>query len=398
MKNVIVVGGSIAGLSAVRALRAKGFDGQITVLDRDPVAPYRKPELSKGILSGRIRPEDIAIEWPADLGAERWHGAATAVDLHRRRLGVEVDRASLQLPFDGLVIASGSEARRHPTYAADAGVHVVRTLADATALADEVALAAAVVVVGGGFLGLEAAASVRHQGKPVTVVEAGPALLGARHGAAMSGAVADLHRAHGVDVRLAETVDDIELVGGRVAAVRLSRSGTIEADLVIWSTGATLDLGWLNGIPAATRDGVLCRPDCSVFGLEGVVAAGDVARLYNQRFNVSMRVEHWTNAIEQGTAAAATLLGRGTPLVSVPYVWSHQFDHKLEMIGCPGVAETSGVVRPDGGGLIVEFRRRSELVGASSLAAGKSLLAPYRAQLMRHGTSRSLQPDPADRR
>lgn len=382
MKNVVVVGSSIAGVSAVRALRAKGYDGAITVVDREPAAPYRKPELSKGILSGRMRAEDIAIAWPDALGAERWLGAeATGLDLHQRRLTVRMDGDQVPLHFDGLVIATGSEPRRHPTHAADAGVHVVRTLADATHLAEQVAQSSSVVVVGGGFLGLEAASSVSHAGKPVTVVESGPALLGGRFGMVMSQAVGALHHANGVDIRLGETVDDIVLVRGRVAAVRLSRSEPIEADLVIWSVGAALDLGWLEGLPSATRDGVLCSPDGAVLGTDGVVAAGDVARSFNTHFNVSLRLEHWTNAIEQGSAAAATLVGQGTAASSVPYVWSHQFDQKFESIGCPSVGRPVEVLDREDDAPVVEFRRGDQLVGACTLGATGALLASYRRQL-----------------
>lgn len=210
---------------------------------------------------------------------------------------------------------------------------MLRTLDDCLALRDHLASAAHVVVIGAGFIGSEVAATARSRGLEVTVLEALPIPLSRALGPRMGTACGGLHADHGVDVRCGVTVDRFE-GNGRVERVVLGDGSVLEADLVVVGVGVTPSTEWLESSGLELADGVVCDETCAT-SAPGVYAAGDVARWFNPLFGTTMRVEHWTNAAEQGTAAARSLLAgaRAAPFAPVPFFWSDQYGTKIQFVG-----------------------------------------------------------------
>ena len=334
-----MVGASLAGLRAAEAMRAEGYDGRLTIVGDELHPPYDRPPLSKELLAGLWEPDRLALT-PADadeLVAEWQLGRrAVGLDLAARTVALDDGR---HLPFDGLVIATGARARTlpgRPDAVALPGVHVLRTLDDCLALrAAFDAGPSRVVVVGAGFIGAEVAATARGRGLDVTLVEALPVPLARVLGDEIGAVCADIHRDHGVDVRLATGVERFD-GAGRVERVVLADGSVIDADVVVVGVGVTPNSDWLvaSGLPVG--DGVLCDATCSV--APGVVAAGDVARWPNETFGEEMRVEHWDNAQSQGAHAARRLLHGPSagPYAPVPWFWSDQYDRKLQLSGRAG--------------------------------------------------------------
>lgn len=345
MEHVVVVGASLAGLRACETLRAEGFTGTVTLVGDEAEVPYDRPPLSKKLLAG---------DWDADRIRLRKADDLASLDL-TMRLGVAasgLDTAAHTLTladgtvvgYDGLLIATGATARRVPGWPTAAeldGVCELRTLSDALQLRDRLVDGARLVVIGAGFIGLEAASTARQRGCHVTVLEGAPAPLIRGLGAEMGAAVASVHARNGVDVRCGVQVAAIEGAGGRVTGVRLADGELVAADAVLVGIGVAPATGWLDGSGLTLRDGVVCDATLHA-GAPGVYAAGDCARWPNRLFephdDVEMRVEHWTNAAEQGAAAAHNLLAaaRGEepmPYAAVPFFWSDQFDSRIQFVG-----------------------------------------------------------------
>ena len=373
----MVVGASLAGLRAAQALRRAGFDGGLVVVGAERHLPYDRPPLSKEVLAGKwdaprtelLHPEDASLEVMWRLGTR-----ASGLDLAARRVQLEDGGA---LPFDGLVIATGAEPRTLPSARGLAGVHVLRTLDDALALRAELDESPRVVVIGAGFIGAEVAATCRGRGLEVALVEALPVPLAHALGPAPGRLLADLHRDHGVDVQLGVGVAGLE-GARRVERVRLADGRALEADVVVVGVGVTPATGWLEGSGLTLRDGVVCDASCAA--APGVVAAGDVARWRNPRFDETMRIEHWTNATEQADAAAATLLAGGgavVPYAPVPFFWSDQYDRKIQFGGLAGPDDETALV--DG---TLEDRRFVLLYGREGKLSG--VLGVNRPRLVMH--------------
>lgn len=345
MEQVIIVGASLAGLQAAQTLRRAEFDGAITMVGDEPHYPYDRPPLSKQYLAGDWDEEKLRLRGAADpeaLGVD-WRLGARATGLDVDQATVTVDGESL--PFDGLVIATGASPRVLPGIELD-GVFALRGLDDARGLrAAFDAGPTRVVVIGAGFIGAEVASTARGRGLDVTMIEAASAPLMRVLDAASGMAVADLHRANGVDVRLGAGVASIDGADGRVQSVVLDDGSVIEADVVVIGIGVTPNTAWLED--AALIDssleidnGVVCDASCAA--APGIVAVGDVARWPNQRFGGALtRVEQWDNAIDQGAHGARTLLSwskgeASTPFAPVPWFWSDQYDRKIQLAGVSG--------------------------------------------------------------
>ncbi len=341
LERVVIVGASLAGMRAAEELRAQGHAGTITVVGDEPHLPYERPPLSKQVLAGTQPAEATAVA-PAtgtldDLDLTWCLGAAaTGLDLAARSVHLA---GGERLPFDGLVIATGASPRRLPGTDHLDGVHTLRTIDDCTAIRAALLQGPRrVAVVGAGFIGAEVAATCRGLGLDVTLIEALPAPVERGLGAEMGAVVADVHRDHGVDVRLGVGVVRIE-GGNRVERVTLTDGTALDVDLVVVGIGVAPNTEWLEGSGLAIDDGVVCDETCSA--APGVVAAGDVATWPNLRFGEKMRVEHWDNAIEMGAHAARRLLGGPgslEPYAPVPWFWSDQYDRKLQLAGraCAG--------------------------------------------------------------
>jgi 3-phenylpropionate/trans-cinnamate dioxygenase ferredoxin reductase subunit len=343
---VVVVGASLAGVRAAEALREGGFDGRLTIVGDEVHRPYDRPPLSKQVLAGAQPPEAAAIDIAEDLDAE-WR-------LGTRATGLDVDaRAVLladgeRLAFDGVVLATGATPRRIAGWPDLTGVHVLRTLDDSIALRADLLAGSPrrLVVVGAGFIGCEVAATARGLGVDVTVVEPLPAPCIRGLGAEMGAFVAEVHRDHGVDLRLERGVAGID-GSDRVERVRLTDGTAVDADVVVVGVGVAPATGWLEGSGLELADGVVCNATCAA--APGVVAAGDLARWPHPAYGELVRVEHWDNAVEQGGHAGRTLLahlagGAGEPYAPVPWFWTDQYDRKLQLTGRPTPDSTVTVV------------------------------------------------------
>jgi 3-phenylpropionate/trans-cinnamate dioxygenase ferredoxin reductase subunit len=375
---IVVVGAALAGLRAVETLRAAGFDGRLVLIGAEEHLPYDRPPLSKELLAGTCEPERIRLREAASYAAldvELLLGTtAAALDIRERTVTVNGSR---RIRYDGLVIATGTRPRTLPFGAYPAGVHTLRTLDDCLAIRRALDADPRVVVVGAGFIGAEVAATCRQRGHAVVLVEPLPGPLFRVLGAEVSGALAALHADHGVDLRLGTGV--VGLRGSdHVEEVVLSDGHTVPADLVVVGVGVTPATEWLTGSGLALDDGVLCDATCAT-AAPNVVAAGDVARWYHPLLGGYLRVEHWTNATEQGEAAALRLLHgeAAAPYAPVPYVWSDQYEVKIQVSGWPAAGDEVAVVH---GALaerrfVVLYGRAGRLVGAVAFNQPRLLLS-----------------------
>lgn len=373
MKRIVVAGASAAGMSAARELRRCGFDGTIQLLDKDAAAPYRRPEVSKSILKG-ADPATIRSPWPNDLGLER-----LTIDLESADFGEQTVRGhdgsrTLTIPYDGLVIATGASARPLPLGRGLTGVHSLRSLSDGVAMRETLTNARRVVIIGGGFIGLEVASVCCELGLQVVVVEAADLPLRPALGQHLSAHLTALHRRRGVEFECRATVVGVDGSGGRVRTVLLADGRELPADAVLVSVGATPTVEWLSRTGIDTTSGISCDRTCTVEGAEGVVAAGDLASWYNPWFGTRMRVEHWTNAVEQGAYAARRLLGRHDPsgFASAPYVWSDQCGLRLQCVGSAAGADEEHEVNRDGERRLMAYGRAGRLIGVSALGMGRA--------------------------
>ena len=343
MAHVVVIGGGQAGASLVAKLRTEGFDGEITLLCEEPVPPYQRPPLSKAYLLGEmeearlyLRPESFY----ADHGiALRLGVRAEAVDTGART----VTAGGAAIRYDHLALVTGSVPRRLPAAIGGAleGVHTVRTLADVDAMAPEFAQGRRVLIVGGGYIGLEAAAVAAKRGLHVTLVEASDRILKRVAAPETSDWFRDLHRAHGVEIR--EGVGLERLHGeSRVTGARLSDGTELELDFVVVGIGIAPASALAEAGGIDCEDGILVD-DRGRTSAPGVWAAGDCARLPFR--GARIRLESVQNAIDQAEAVARNMLGADEPYVPQPWFWSDQYDVHLQIAGL-NMGYDSLVVRP----------------------------------------------------
>ena len=383
-RTIVIVGASLAGLRAAETLRRERYDDRVVLLGAEQHLPYDRPPLSKELLAGEWEPDQIGLRKQPydDLGLElRLGRRATGLDVSARV--VELDDGET-LPFDGLVVATGARPRMLPGTPALEGIFVLRTLDDCLAIRSRLDARPRVVVIGAGFIGSEVAATCRGRGLDVTVLEMLPTPLARAVGPIVGDACGRLHRDHGVDLRCGVTVAGFE-GRDRVERVRLADGSAIEADLVVVGVGVAPETAWLEGRGLALDDGIVCDATC--LAAPGVVAAGDVARWPNPLFDgESMRVEHWTNATEQGVAAARRLLvddsGNAEEFAPVPFVWSDQYDVKIQVVG--SIRGDDDVSVADGSfdehRFVALFGRGGRLVGALGFSRPR-LVMQYRRMI-----------------
>jgi NADPH-dependent 2,4-dienoyl-CoA reductase/sulfur reductase-like enzyme len=394
MDHVVVVGASLAGLRACETLRTDGFAGRITVVGAEPHLPYDRPPLSKKLLAGEWQPDRIALRKPDDmtsLGVE-WRLGVPAVSLDTGDRRVALADGS-DVAYDALVIATGAAVRRLPGQPDLHGVCELRTLDDALDLRARLRPGVQMVVIGAGFIGLEAAATATQVGCTVTVLEAAPSPLARALGDELGAAVAAVHPRHGVDLRCGVQVEAIDGDGTRVTGVRLSGGEVVPADVVLVGIGVAPALGWLDGSGLEVRDGVVCDEYLRT-AAPGVYAAGDCARWLNPLFGDAgeeMRVEHWTNAAEQGAAAARSLLADASgaapePYAAVPFFWSDQFDSRIQFLGRPhGGDEVRVVAGSTDGAFCALYGYAGRLRGVLGVNMPKKVM-PVRRLLLARAT------------
>ncbi|GHF35793.1 3-phenylpropionate/trans-cinnamate dioxygenase ferredoxin reductase subunit [Amycolatopsis bartoniae] len=336
----MIAGASVAGLSVAETLRREGFTGRITMIGEEKHLPYDRPPLSKEILSGKWPRERAWLRQPAAIDALgldlRLGVRATGLDDQARRVRLSDETAA---DYDELVIATGARARRLPGTGGIAGVHVLRTLDDAFALREQLQMAQRLVVVGAGFLGAEAASVATLGGTEVTLVSDIPAPLADVLGPELGSMLLDVHLAHGVKVLAGTGVRELLVDGGRTHGVRLADGRAVHADAVLVAIGSVPTVDWLAGSGVETGNGVVCDRYCQA--APGVWAAGDVASWEHVGFGERLRIEHRTNAAEQGMAVARNILAgdERKPFTPIPYIWSDQYDLKIQIHGLPRGAE-----------------------------------------------------------
>ncbi len=375
-KSIAVVGASLAGLNAAVTLRREGFAGRLVIIGDEPHRPYDRPPLSKEIVRGEWPVEKAALHIDEELTGVEWRLGCRAekLDAATRKIWFSDGGAEV---FDGIVIATGSAPRRLPG-AEMPGVHLLRSLEDAIALRDDLAKPGCkLVIVGGGFIGQEVAASARAIGLHVTMVEqVAPAAHVLGHDIAMI--MADIHRRRGVDVRLGVAAAAFE-GEGRLWRLHLSDGSAIDTDVAVLGIGVIPNTGWLEGSGLNIDNGVICDESC--LAAPGIVAAGDVARWPNNRYGEFRRVEHWDNAVRQGEHAARRLLAEAGgvhpgPYAPVPWFWSDQYGLKLQLVGTPVAHDEVRLVFGSGEEerFVALYRRGDRLTAALGLAATGKLL------------------------
>jgi NADPH-dependent 2,4-dienoyl-CoA reductase/sulfur reductase-like enzyme len=379
-ERIVVVGAGLAGLRAAERLRELSFEGELVIVGSERVAPYHRPALSKQLLMGAMRPNDLMLPAYRDIGA-RWRlGTQAAYLLPRNRI-VRLPGAE-ELHYDGLIIATGVEAKRpNDVPYHDPRIVLMRTLSDALDL--ERALGAhrgPVAVVGGGFTGCEIAASLRHLGREVTIIGRGKNLLGNVLGPQLGEWLTKKHRDHGVDLALGNSVKQWA-PGPDGVALQLSDGSTMVAACVVIAAGTEPCTTWLRGSGLPLDNGVVCEPTCHVVGAEDVVAAGDVAQWPNLRFDeVPRRVEHWLNAVEMGRAAAESLIaGRAAaePFTPMPRFWTEQYGVRIQAGGVPKLGtETISLGRQNAGtGTVVGYVKDGRLMGVVGVDCPAAVLS-----------------------
>lgn len=334
--SVVIVGAAIAGLRAAEMLRFHGFDGSLTLIGAESHLPYDRPPLSKEFLAGDWDDARITL-----TTREHLDEIAVQTRLGERAVRLDVAERTVTLAsggearFEGLVIATGATPRHLPALEGNDGVVTIRRVDDASDLRRRLTVPSPrLAVVGGGFLGMEVAATARKLGAQVTVVEPLATPLARVLGAEIGATVAEMHRDHGVEVRIGTGVEAV--VGdGRVEAVALSDGSELPADVVLVAIGVVPETSWLEGSGLELDDGVVCA--ASLVCAPGIVAAGDLARFPHPLAKRLVRFEHRTSAAETGAHAAQSLLaGEGAePFVTIPYFWSDQFETKIQSIGIP---------------------------------------------------------------
>ncbi|GAA3528494.1 pyridine nucleotide-disulfide oxidoreductase [Aeromicrobium flavum] len=378
-QRVVVVGASMAGLRAAEQLRSAGHAGPITVIGAEDHLPYNRPPLSKDVLAGAD--PATAIELAEKLAFRRRASTAdvefvlgdavVSADLAGRTVTTE---SGSTFAWDGLVVATGLRPRRLSLPGPAAGRHVLRTVDDCFGLRSELATPRRVVVVGAGFIGCEAAATLTKLGHRVTVVEPAGRPMERVLGADLAGAIQRHHEARGIEFRLGTWI--IGCTGeDRVDGVLLGTGEELPADVVIEAAGSVANTEWLDGNGLDLTDGVLTDNHLAVVGAERVVAVGDIARFPNPLFDdVPRRVEHWSIPTDTAKRAAATLVAqlRGeepadTSFAPIPSFWSDQFDLRLQSYGSPALADEHSVEEGDLSGLpagaLIAYRRDGHLVG-----------------------------------
>ncbi|MEU8363880.1 FAD/NAD(P)-binding oxidoreductase [Nonomuraea sp. NPDC048882] len=373
-----MAGASLAGLRAFQALRREGFDGTITLVGAEKYLPYNRPPLSKSMLTGD---DEVTLPGAEEVG-DRWLKGRHAVRLDTSERRLILDDGS-DVRYDGLVIATGARPRRLPD--APEGVYTLRTVEDSLALRAELAAGPGnVVVIGGGFIGGEVASTARALGLGVTLVDASPSPMRNVLGTETARWLAGHHRDNGV-----ELVSETRMTGfdghGRVTGVRLSDGRTLPADLVIAGIGVVPNTDWLDGSGLTVNDGVVCDERLFASGTQDVVAAGDVARWPHSLYGGALiRVEHWSNANDQGAAAALNLLSgpeNAKPFADLPSFATHVHGARVQTAGLPHLADESLVVTggPDEGRFAVAFAKDGTLTGAVAVNAPKDLIRIKRA-------------------
>jgi 3-phenylpropionate/trans-cinnamate dioxygenase ferredoxin reductase subunit len=330
----VVVGASLAGAKAAESLREAGYDGRLVLVGDERDRPYERPPLSKALLKGEKGRDTVFVHdegWYAEHDVDLRLGTAVT-GLHRADRVVELAGGE-RIGYDKVLLTTGSSPRRLDVEGGDLdGIHYLRRLGQAERLRDTLSGGGSIVVVGGGWIGLEVAAAARHHGVEVVLVEPQPTPLYAVLGREVGEVFATLHRDHGVALRTGLGVDAFVGDGGRVTGVRTSDGVVHEAGLVLVGVGIRPNTRLAEGAGLEVDNGVVVDEMLRTAD-PNVYAAGDVANAWNPLLGTRLRVEHWANASNQGKAAGLSMAGRGEPYAKIPYFFTDQYSLSMEYHG-----------------------------------------------------------------
>lgn len=385
--GMVVVGAGECGTRAALALRAAGWDGPVTLVGAEVHAPYERPPLSKdAIVAASLAARPIAGSEGLEGGGIAFRPGVAAVGIDRAGSAVVLDDGR-RVPYRRLLLATGARARPLTVPGADGPqVAVLRSIDDAARIRAALGPGRRLAVIGGGFIGLELAASARRLGAAVTVIEALPRLLSRGVPAEVAAVLAARHAAEGVRLVLEARVTGITREG-----VVLGDGELVQADLILVGIGAAPDTALAEAAGLAVENGIavddrLATSDPSIF------AAGDCAAFLHPGYGRRIRLESWRNAQEQGTLAARNMLGANETVSAVPWFWSDQYDLTLQIAGlAEGAAAT--VRRPVGEGFVLfHLAPDGRLLAASGIGPGNAVAKDIRlAEMM---IARGMRPDP----
>jgi len=334
-KTFVIIGGGLGGAKAAEALRDKGFDGKLILLADEEYLPYERPPLSKDFLAGKKSLGDFTVhdsEWYRKNKIElRTSTEAVAIDPAAHTVTLSDDTS---VRYDKLLLATGSRPRWLTIPGADStGVHYLRKYDDASNLDTALKEGSSLAIVGAGWIGLEVAASARQRGVDVTVVETAKVPLSAAVGDEVGKVFAQLHRDHGVDLRLETEVKEITTEDGKATGLKLGDGSTVTVDRVLIAVGAqpNIELAERAGLPTADGGVLVDASLCS--GNPDIYAVGDIAAAEHPLFEERIRTEHWANALKQPDVAVAGMLGEPGEYQELPYFFTDQYDLGMEYAG-----------------------------------------------------------------
>jgi 3-phenylpropionate/trans-cinnamate dioxygenase ferredoxin reductase subunit len=365
---LVVIGAGQAAAQLAMSLRQGGFGEPITIVGDEPYLPYQRPPLSKKFLSEHRAPDWLFLRpekfWQDHSVTFELGAAVAAVDPARQHVVLKGGR---EIDFRLLAFATGTSARMPPIPGLDqAGVHVVRRIDDVARLRPALDRARRVAIIGGGYIGLEVAAVVRSEGREVIVLEALDRVLKRVTGPDVSAFYTRYHRERGVDVRAGAKILGLE-AAGQGALVHLDPDERLAADLVLVATGARANDEIARAAGIACEDGILVDEQARTSS-PGIYAIGDCTRFPSRRYGRRLRLESVQNAIDQGKAAAASILGAPQPYDPVPWFWSDQYDLKLQMAGISEGCERTDIVGDVAARRFsVEYRRDGRLIAVDAV-------------------------------
>jgi 3-phenylpropionate/trans-cinnamate dioxygenase ferredoxin reductase subunit len=334
-KTFVIVGGGLGGAKAAEALRERGFDGKVVLLADEEHLPYERPPLSKDFLAGKKSLADFTVhdsEWYRDNKIDlRSSTEALAIDPMAHTVTLSDDTS---LHYDKLLLATGSRSRWLSIPGTDStGVHYLRTFGDASNLDTALKEGTSLAVIGAGWIGLEVAASARERGVDVTVVETAKVPLSSALGEEVGKVFAQLHRDHGVDLRLEAEVKEVTTEDGKATGLKLGDGSTITADRVLIAVGAQPNIELAERAGLATEHGGVLVDASLRSSSPDIYAIGDIAAAEHPLFEERIRTEHWANALKQPAVAVAGMLGEPAEYKELPYFFTDQYDLGMEYAG-----------------------------------------------------------------
>ncbi len=393
-RRIAIVGAGQAGLQAAQSLRQAGFDGDLTLVGDEPQAPYQRPPLSKAYLSNEIDADRLELK-PTAFFSENHVTCLFGVGV--QRLDARDNRLSLtdgsMLEYDMVLLTTGSRPRDLPVDGGDLdGVVTLRTVGDVDAMRPMINDGNRAIIVGGGYIGLEVAASLRKLGLHVTVLEAFDRVMARATSEVVSRHYQAMHRKHGVDVALGAGVQRIEK-NAHGLKVHTDQAA-YEADLVLVGVGAQPNQELAEAAGLKVDNGIVVDTMCRT-AAPNVFAAGDCCSFPSPRYGRSVRLESVQNAIDQAKAAAMSMLGKGEAYDPVPWFWSDQYDAKLQIAGLSQDADEQ-VVRGDieGGAFSVAYVKQDRLIAIDAVNVSKDYMMARRLAPTDHVVDRSALADP----